>query len=1140
MSFDILQPYVDVRCSRLIEASAGTGKTFAIQHLVTRLLLSDPLIPYERMALITFTKKATQSLKERLRQTLQEACTQVRSGLMSWPYLQTAVDAKGHEFILKRILECLFHFDAVRVNTIHAFAYGLLNHLNLLQGRTLQDRLTQPDYLLQLIRSHLRLLDQKTQSEIGIIELVRDGYSWDLEKLSEDISYALQKGLKIGLDEIVDTSLGQCLPLLDDPIAPKVYELALEFAKDFKGTCNREGQPYFDTFLYLRAWQKCIELKHWSELDRVIELINMFQPGNLKKGKHNPLAEYFSRWRPYLSLLKSCKSKRMRLESLARHLSKSLESILEEDERVGFDVILRKLVKLLDNDVIAYQLAHEFDVVIVDEFQDTDPMQWQILKRLYLLNPKLSLILVGDPKQSIYAFRQADIYTYLEAKKLLEQPGRSSQFNQLSTNFRSHPKLIQALNVLFDTTKIGHWLALPRVKQSLHCPNVQAGRQDPPCDRERVEFFTVGATKSQQVDHAAAFIANKMEALQSQGLTSFAALVSDHRSAQLLQAKLQAQGVSCQIQRPRPFSALMSAHLYYIALSAWLEPNDEERMRAFWSNPIFELNQQKIEELFNLDAHPFLNFWQHVQICASLLKDKGIEVFHEVWLGSPVPFKSSCLRSYLLQFQNGYNLLMEWAELVSWISSKLKSGLSYGAAAKNLLEKVLAGEHDDEAVYIAPTTSQSVQIVTIHASKGLEYDVVFSIGTVSSSHAEGGWLPVYTGHEHRLVSFDGNSHEHHYLQACDEQDAEKARLLYVAWTRAKEYLFIAMPSFLTKRRGGFKRGLSSPMDLYMAAWSEPNTSEYESLYSVMNEGKWHPFLQKIEQWQKDKLISFQPQPFILDPPLEGPSTLFKQSFSWPLMDLSQRLIPAADDLNKVSFTALAQKSYEVSLHRQLFDDLINLDPLFTMPAGKSVGIVWHGLMQQMVHLIRFGKDQSVWGSQLLSWLRQRAPKELEPWYERLIEQTCLLAHTKWQVISHQLQISSLSSSQLWAEKTFSLSPSIARQYLGSETAHIPQPWLHGVIDLIIFIENRVYFIDWKSNWLGNKACSYSPQRLLENALSNSYDLQAKIYSQALKSYIDMYADGKWQLAGGLYIYMRSRSCLYWCCERQLFMELEDK
>ena len=147
------------------------------------------------------------------------------------------------------------------------------------------------------------------------------------------------------------------------------------------------------------------------------------------------------------------------------------EKILLEEEHLNPDEILLQMRKAIELPLFAKQVRQKYTVAIIDEFQDTDSVQWDIFRSLFLEGPALrAFYLVGDPKQSIYRFRKADVYTYIQARDFLGE----EHLYHLDTNFRSSKKLIGALNAFFARD----WLTLPKVNRTLPYIPVQAGGRD--------------------------------------------------------------------------------------------------------------------------------------------------------------------------------------------------------------------------------------------------------------------------------------------------------------------------------------------------------------------------------------------------------------------------------------------------------------------------------------------------------------------------------------------------------------------------------------------------------------------------------------------------------------------------------------
>ena len=165
------------------------------------------------------------------------------------------------------------------------------------------------------------------------------------------------------------------------------------------------------------------------------------------------------------------------LARLAADCQKMLRRYQREEERLAPDDLLKMMEWSLNQPSFVAQIQSSYQAAIIDEFQDTDPIQWQIFKQLFIPDDdswKGYLYLVGDPKQSIYSFRQADIYTYLAAVEALGEDRRFS----LDTNFRSQPSLVHALNALLSTEIIPQFMPLPKQTLNLFYHPVKAAESN--------------------------------------------------------------------------------------------------------------------------------------------------------------------------------------------------------------------------------------------------------------------------------------------------------------------------------------------------------------------------------------------------------------------------------------------------------------------------------------------------------------------------------------------------------------------------------------------------------------------------------------------------------------------------------------
>ena len=333
----------------VVEASAGTGKTYTIEHLVQRLLIEEQ-IPLEQILIVTFTEKATGELKSRLRSMLERALHH----------------DDEHAAALKPALD---HFDQASIFTIHGFCQRLLQEFALEQGQDFHASLANdPDLLRALLKDIERKHWRATFGAKLRAVLEQGGYNRD--KAAE-----WERGV-------------------------------LDIANRFKPRCGHQLRPAF-----LPDW--------WQRLDepdaKWAGQLEVFTIGTL----HRQLAE-FKQQRGLHSF-----------DDMIAAVEASLDTQKNPDAESFLDM-----------------LRQRYHRGIVDEFQDTDPLQWSIFRRIFLTGGESKLFIVGDPKQAIYSFRGSDLPTYLQAAREMTTQFDAEKY-PLLINWRSDPDLLEALNCLF-------------------------------------------------------------------------------------------------------------------------------------------------------------------------------------------------------------------------------------------------------------------------------------------------------------------------------------------------------------------------------------------------------------------------------------------------------------------------------------------------------------------------------------------------------------------------------------------------------------------------------------------------------------------------------------------------------------------
>lgn len=451
-------------------------------------------------------------------------------------------------------------------------------------------------------------------------------------------------------------------------------------------------------------------------------------------------------------------------EELQIRFNDFLAAYKVREEVFEYDDILKTFNHCLQNSEKLELLQKRFRVGIIDEFQDTDPLQWEIFHKLFL-HEKGRLYLVGDPKQSIYSFRKGDIYTYLEAQGLL---GKDAH-RELSVNFRSDPSLIEGLNRLYQLAEGPSFLPLPRLNQHIPVPLVMSppDKVDSPLFRsgekswEKIQFFH--SDKGPEAFFN--FIAARIYELSNQGvlLSNMAVLVDTNDLGYQFQNYLKQHKIPSKLQRDTREELSEPEKALKKIIQAVENPKNDAWLLTALCTPFFGWTSSDKEKFKDL-LYKEKIVWIFLQLKESL--EAGEQPFFGALLS--INWEGISIKERLLQLSDGEEWIEEIERVIKVVSTT-----------------------DDETEIPATTTSENaVQILTLHVSKGLEFEVVFPLG-------------VAMRRKKRKTKIEDPLKE-------KEESAEKLRLLYVALTRAKKQLFI--PLNFKKKRSDL---LTPPIDLFL-------------------------------------------------------------------------------------------------------------------------------------------------------------------------------------------------------------------------------------------------------------------------------------------------------------------------------------
>ncbi len=697
----------------VLEASAGTGKTYTIAALAARYVAEGT--PLQRLLLITFTRTATGELRDRVRERLVGCEQQLSRILAGAPdlgaddvvTLLAAGTAQDVERRRDRLARAVADFDAATIATTHGFCQEML-------------------------------------AELGTVGDLEPGTAFvqDISDLREEV--------------------------LDD--------------------------------LYVRRFQR----RGGAPFDRTQAL------AVARSAVLNPTAQLEPRGAPAQSTA-----------AMRYRLAKAVRAELQARKRrmavMTYDDLLIRLNQTLggaNGGAASARLRSRYRVVLVDEFQDTDPVQWQILSRSFA-SAGVTLVLVADPKQALYAFRGADVYAYLVAAST------ASTRATLRVNRRSDQALLDAYDVLFAGARLGHeGIVYRRVKAGaanqrprlIGAPSAAAlrirvaHRDEPGIELTPGGFATAPSARAHIARDLAADIVellcsgaeieHRTPGGQPAGRDPIqpghvAVLVRSHKNADLVRDELYAARVPAVINGAGSVFAAASARDWLALLEAIERPASALPARKAALTPFLGWDAERVATALEHDwvqVHRRLHHWSRI------LRDTGVAALTEtIMLGEN-------LSARMLTGTDGERRLTDVRHLAELLHGAASAGgLGTTALRGWLAQRVSASQREsaqDERTRRLESDAQAVQVLTFHRSKGLEFPIVYCPFLWEPSYIPPGPEPVFfhdpaAGDRGTIdVGLEGPAWGAHVRQHRAEQRGEDLRLAYVALTRAKHQAVI--------------------------------------------------------------------------------------------------------------------------------------------------------------------------------------------------------------------------------------------------------------------------------------------------------------------------------------------------------------
>lgn len=1140
-AFQVQDRHLKIYHSFLLEASAGTGKTYSIENIVVRFLIEKdlernlPPCTIEDLLVVTFTRAATRELKSRIRfniiksiEYLDQALTPELSQTSSAPDFIKAIIEKGESSILfsKRLLEqALFCFEQAQIFTIHGFCSRMLreNAFDCELGSELpsgSDSISL-EKVSRIIRDFLRTEIRPEYYSLEQLKIILKEYRNDINLLENALAKLIASPLEIR-QQLTYKNYFAAFHAAMSHLKNKGYISPEAIIDDFiiqatsyKGIYQKNGTPSPDFSKQVQFFANLFNKDQWDHLDfnRLIadrlSIIDALSPAQLKS-KCTPISpdklhypDLLSELRSdLLPLVKKASDPLIIFAQMAYECRRIFRKHISEEELAFPDDLLQAMLVGIQQPSFANKIRTRYRAIIIDEFQDTDPIQWKIFKNLFIDSPNspCALYLVGDPKQSIYSFRQADIYTYLSAVEEIAKERRMC----LDTNYRSQPSLIKALNVLFSHTNSPGFIPLPKINHSLEYREVNA-----PSSASSKHFSdSLGAihfciagqklgrssswpTQEIETEFFFPFIVQEIQRLVRQdGLLfrDFSILVRDRYQAQRIITFLNRWNIPVVSQHSQSLSESLAVSVMRECLEAISHPKDHSAVKTMLGGKLIGLTHEEIR-LLN-DSKNMEKHLSHIIKLKKCFLNKGIAFCFQELLQIDWRDEGRNAEECLLMQEKGVELYKDLKHLLELLIQHqsitpvsiegLLRYLDQIAAEPSTLEENLKIRNDPG--------QDAVQVLTLHMSKGLEFGIVFALGLTNRNPLREELFASQVDGKVELIvpEFDKNA----FLEFQKENDSEKMRQLYVAMTRAKYRLYL--PVALTEDHPEIHLGCASPMDLFLARLDQPLLND-ERLYARIREIDGSDLMKFIDKLPPDCQITYsdlKKQPF----------SLKQQQFEIPTL-IQPKLISKIPGLPSFihSFSSLARNSFssETSFQEPPHNHLNELKNIHTLPAGNETGNLLH-LILQKIPFSFFNEISSA--KDCLPLISPYLDISLWNGWESVF---CHLIFNALKTpLSDHFSLCDIDVNQSYREMEF-LYPYNRNSLIPNENINATENFLKGFIDLFFVYGGKYYIIDWKSNWLGPSDESYQQENLFKAMETHHYHLQAEIYTEALKRYLKL-------------------------------------
>lgn len=1131
----------------VIEASAGTGKTYTITKIIAKIIRENAANP-ENIVVVTYTEKAAGELKDRIFKEFKD----------SFEDSTDPVEKMRFENGIKNI-------DEMMISTIHGFCNSLISEFAFENGEQFQSTIADDSVLLpKILHTYMR----KKWFDIY------DGTLPDLLKIS---------GFSDKPEDFENTVI---------KIANNIYSLAdsdtLKFTPD-KMTPEEMKNKYKEAIVMignLKGYRESIKASSVLEVSTAIIV-------GIKNAILKPISSILHTDADDVSILELIASLNSQIKELKKRINLKRPSKEETDEDreiykiiVDISTVLNQItggliintalelvrevrqhkkeaglisfndmLVLVDNALrnnpdFLKHLGKKYKFGLVDEFQDTDSVQWSIFKQLFLeSHTNNKLFVIGDPKQAIYAFRNADIFTYFKAVRQILDENHGVKF-VLDTNYRSTQCVVDGYNKMFaaDNFFINKDIIYENVN---HCPPEKI-KVLPDKPELGVNIYKMAVTEGRKrivtfrkeyvefmIEEIKKILSGNSIRLQKNGSGEFSIpdegdiciLTSKNKDSILLEKMLREHGIKTTIYKKAGLYQSDEAKSLFLLFDALTQMNSRGKYKKVLMSDFFGISASDIEKY---DFEELENIAYDYMTELKVLADKRewIEFFNRILERTAIIYRTikEHPESAERKSANYYQLSELLEDQVFTNRLDLRGLRDY---LHSLINSVVKAEMETD-LHRLETEDKKVQIMTIHTSKGLEFPIVFIYGALNSPNSKNSSYWTYHDDDKYIV-YDVLKDDKEMLSETEsikerfdsERSEELRRLFYVAITRAQAMIYIPIIEKCQKKNEGKNGKISTEFKgstdptcpaetfLYDAVMQNDSVIEGVTLYTkdIAEKYKTKDNGEENEGFIKNKNDNNRSY-FMGNVEIDERKPLFynlkPEDFERFFTIQSYTSIDRKSRFDRKDENGASHFEYESLAKRKKNETYTENDSgeieVAELPSGSVTGNLLHAILEK----IDYTKDVTATDEVIVRSVERYYGEKRKEVKEQFCKLSASIINSVLNTILPEIniKIKDLTLENRKNEMEFYLK-------LDDEG----QCFINGFIDMVYRYNGKYYILDWKSNRLN----SYRGKQFIDDVRKH-YELQYNIYHLAvvdwLKSVFKERFDYEKDFGGIVYIYMR--------------------